>query len=875
MRHYRRTRTYTTRERVLIHLSSEGLQPQERTQDGIAAATRSGRSTLTKWLRRLEAHGTVQRERVRLEDHRLPKHAYRLTDSGWLEAQTLRDRLASQVVTVETPGLGPLPVRMAEVPRIASTPLDLAAAVSMVRKGALDLAVAHDVPARPGHLAIWGAGFRNPDRLIGREAELAALDRWYASPSKLLLVTGLPGIGKSALVSWWVQRRTLPGAVFGFQIRRSTTPSALLADLGVFLAELGRRNLATQLTQEERLTPSALERLLTRELAGLHMVFVLDGAEQASRETAALVRGPLLAAADAASAKTILVSRRSLPWIPEPVHGRTAVLRLHGLDRGSTEALLMARGFAGSAGELHRAASSTRGHPLLVGLLAREPARHMPGIGAYLEGELWRTLSPAGRSALEAAAVLRRPVAERVLAAAADVPIAAIRDLEARNLLDRTAAEGVTLHDLIRDFLLDRLADAEKRKLHRNAAQPLLAAVGPRDRWEGVYHLLAAGEVEAVASYLDAGGAPLLDSVAAEEIASLVRGLPPEPLEADASCIFSEILGDSLRIVGHVGPALRQYAHAARIAESCGRPDRVPRLLRKMGFLERCRNRYPKALGYLVEARARLARAPDPPELTEVLREMAMVEEATGELASAASHLNEAVDLATDASDWGALARTLLTLGNLQVYGGRREQGLESCMEGLRAAERSGSITELARAHITVGTALAELQRLEPALTHFDKGLGIATLLGNLRLTAYATMNRTAILIDLGRYHEAAVPLRQAEGFFGILEEWDTLALLDVYEGNRQRGLGRWARAKSCWDAGLAALRERGTPVDLVRALKDVGSAYLEHGDEKEGRAHLSDAAAIARNLGNVTLRKEIDEALARSIPPGALRPPA
>jgi tetratricopeptide (TPR) repeat protein len=292
-----------------------------------------------------------------------------------------------------------------------------------------------------------------------------------------------------------------------------------------------------------------------------------------------------------------------------------------------------------------------------------------------------------------------------------------------------------------------------------------------------------------------------------------------------------------------------------------------------MAFLERLRNRYPIALGYLVEARARLHATPDAAEMTEVLRELALVEQAVGDLANASEHLNEAVDLATESADRGALSRALLALGSLETLRGHRERGLEYDLEGLRIAERSGNLTEVSHAHIVVGTALAEVGRLGEGLQHFDRGAELARLLGNLRLTAYATMNRAAILTDLRRYREAEAPLREAEGDFEILEERDTLALLKISAGQREMGLGRWSRAERIWQESLDDLRRLGSLVDLARALKSVGCYCLEHRDQEGARANLLEARGMASRLGNVALLSEIEDSLRRlEIPriPGA-----
>ncbi len=874
VRHYIRKRFFHTRDRVLIHLSSESLRPEEQTQEGVAAAVKSGRSTLTKWLDRMEREGLVSRERVRLSSHPLPKYAYRLTEEGWQRAGLLRRNLASRVVTVRTPNLEPLAVRVSDVPSLASHRIDLTTAVSSVRKGHLEIARDQVRPARDAASRVWGRGLRRVDRFFGRREEFAALDAWYGSDSRALFLTGLPGIGKSALVAAWVQGRPRRVPVYGFEIHPSTTGAELLADFAAFLAWQGRPSLATHLAQGVPLDPGFVLRLLERELAGLPLVVVLDNADQASRDVARMIRNLSREPLSRAPIRRIYVSRSFTPMLRnlKAAVPSSRLLRIHGLDPAASRALLRHRGLGSDERLVRSLTRTSRGHPLLLHLVATSGAAHASAVRTYLEEEVWGALSPAEKNLLEAASVLRKAARRPVLEAMAGAEPRVLTWLCERNLLERTVAGGYVMHDLVREFVDGRIDDARRKELHALAARPLLRASQPRERWEGVYHLLKAGRAREAASFLDSDGAPLLDCVAAEEILSLLRGFALDESEPETYCIFTEILGDSLKVQGHLAPALHQFSHARKFAEASRRPERVPRLLRKMAFIERCRNHYPRALGYLVEAHARLVDLKKPVEMTEVLREMALVEQALGELDKASNHLSEAIDLATDASDWGSLSRALLALSSLETSRGNREGGADYAFEGLRIAGRSGSLAQLAHAHIVVGTALAELKRLKEALGHFETGLELARATGNLRLTGYGTLNRTAMLLDLGRYDIAAGSIKEAQGYFDILEERDTLALLQVYEGQLEMGLGHWNRAVRAWREGLAGLREFGGPTDLGRALKEVGGFCLDHGAVEEGRSYLSEAEQVARKLGNATLVSEIEMRLRALRPPVEIR---
>src|SRR2546425_830968 len=140
-RGYRRKRFYSTANRILAHLSAtashEPASLSGLTQEGIAAATHSGRTTATKWLARMESSGLVVGERAHVPGHRVRKTVYRLTHEGWIQAMKLRGRLHTDIVEVLAPGLDPTPMRVAEIPEIFPAYVNMTAAVSLVRRGRL------------------------------------------------------------------------------------------------------------------------------------------------------------------------------------------------------------------------------------------------------------------------------------------------------------------------------------------------------------------------------------------------------------------------------------------------------------------------------------------------------------------------------------------------------------------------------------------------------------------------------------------------------------------------------------------------------------------------------------------------------------------
>src|SRR6266540_174129 len=879
-RGYRRKRFYSTPTRILTHLSAtaahEPVTLSVLTQEGIAASTHSGRTTATKWLARLEASGLVAGERAHVPGHRVRKTVYRLSHEGWVEAMKVRARLKTDIVEVVAPALDPTPMRVSDIPEIFPAYVNLTAAVSLIRRGRLDFTKLQGIGSGAVAPILWGDTLRRLGRVFGRSDESRALDSWAASLSAVLVVTGIAGIGKSALVTSWLVRQRPRPYIYWFEIHDGTTRPAFLRDLAAFLARLGRRGLTNLLREGHPHTQAVTVGVLNHDLKGLPILLVLDNFQRANPDLARFLRGPILELCQSGPTKVVMISRTVPPNLARrkaPKRPRIEVLRIGGLDLDASLSLLRAKGFAGDEVSLQRVANTARGHPILLSFAAQTGSMVSGEMTRYLEREIWRTLTKDERTLLEAASLFRGLVPLDAMHCFTPEWQMAVHSLQAKNLLAPTISGGVVVHDSIREYIRDRLPEPRRRSFHSLASSYFLDGSEMHDRLEGLFHLVESGDLKAFGEHLISRGVGLPDSVPASELLSVLRKIDPARLEAVPMCVLPEVVGDALRALGDLHPALLEYRHAVQRCEAVGRPERIPRLLRKIASIERCRNEPAKALGHLVEAQARLAPHPDSAERGEVLRELALLEEAHGALADAALHMNQAVDLAAEVSEPGALARSLAALGTIEVARGNLEIGLQSKLEALRIAERGGNLTEIARACTAVGVSLHELRHFEDSLKYYDRALQIARLVGNIRLQGYALMNRAAAMMDIGLFDAAGPVIDEAKRLIHVLEERGALLLIDISDGQREMGLGRWNRATRLWDRGLRGLKELGGVSDYARALTYVGRFYLERGELQRGLKILAEARSIAQDVGNPSLISHIEALVSEALPPD-LRPP-
>jgi len=870
---YVRRRIASAPSRILVHLlcaTQAGESDLHRlTQEGIAHDIRSGRSTVAKATLRLDALDLVVAQREHVPGHRLRKYVYRLTEAGWDEAVRERIRLGRRIVRVAGLEIKDLRVRASDLPELFPAAGDFSRILARVRRGVLSL---EDTSAKDPDLCLpiaWGADRPQPGDLVGRVEEGRKLDAWLASREPAIAITGMAGIGKTALAAAAVARWRSRHAIFWAAVRPWSSPAALTADLAKFLAAAGRRQLEAALVDRARLDEEALGAFLKNELRGLRAVLVFDDVHMARPAVRRWLE--LLATSIQSTPTRVVFLGRAAVRVPAPgprthrrpemvlgpLSGRAAseLLRRHGWDSDDPIAAGIAR--------------RARGNPLLLVLGAASGVAAGSEIAKYLEDEVWLDLNPPERRTLEALCCLRRGAPERVLLAMAGAQVDALRRLERRHLLDGTASGNRTVHPSISDFVRRRTPRVRAQVYHARATRAFLSALEPSSKLEAIHHALESGMPETAAEVLRQEGEGLLNSVSFASLRDILEPLNLASVPPTARLVLAEAQGDVLRREGSMRPARARYEQGLRLADPVRHPGDRARILRKLAELDRLEGRHAQARDRLVEAAPLAESARDHREASNVYREFALVAMVHGDLADAEGALKRALKAARAARDPGRFSRALLVFGTLEAARGRPEEGLQRKLLALRHAEGSGELLEVARDSISLGVSYAEMKRFDEALRYHERGLGIARVVGDARLVALSQANRAATLIDLERWSDARLALEEADRLQALLGAKASRGFIAMARAELEIGLGHWRRASDSLESGLDILRSYAGPYDLTKALVEAGKLYERHGEQALANERWLEALRLARGLRNPAMVSEIERKL--SLPEKAL----
>ncbi|MCK6211601.1 AAA family ATPase [Georgenia sp. EYE_87] len=560
--------------------------------------------------------------------------------------------------------------------------------------------------------------------LLERHEELAALtlarDDAAGGRGSVVLVSGEPGIGKTALVTRFVRdaasgARVLWGACDDLRVPRPLGPLRDVAgDVGAPL----RDALSGQATQEIH---SLVLAELTRPPGPVVLVVEdLHWADDATLDLVAVI-GRRIATLPALLVLTLragevppghrvhatlgavpagnLVHLRPAPLSPD------AVAALAGTDAGRVYAL-------------------TGGNPFFVTELVTSAGEELPpSVSNAVLGRAAR-LTPGARELVELVSVVPTRLATAVLDDVLPGWATAAEEPERSGLLTVSERDVRFRHELARAAVRSALPVARRRLLHAR----ILAALRRRgaDPAELVHHAEAAGDVDAVAEHVltAARRAAALESNR-EAYAHYRRAadFADRLATAERAALFEELAGAAY-VAGHLEDALPAVRRAAALYRELGRTADVGRCTRLLS-----RYHWYAGDGAAAEERAREAVAileplGDSAELARAcsgLSQLAMLADRAEE---ALDWGGRALDLAARIGDESTRAHALVNIGSVRIEADPADTS--TLEEAFRVADAAGDRHEAVRALLNLGYSLLCWARPAPALRATERAVAYA-----------------------------------------------------------------------------------------------------------------------------------------------------
>ena len=842
----------TVEEWILVHLlrfarfAGEFEVPWGMTQYGIAEAVGTGQDHVSRAVRRLVQKGHLTEAKSRVEGVSEKRKVYFLTGEGRVAADDLTRKAEESRIRVTDAGAESV-MTVRDASRILGPQYSLIEVSRAVRPdGRLDREALGASRRPEGHEA--QQAIPAPKFFVGRSRELETLKRSLLD-HRMLVILGIPGIGKTALAARLVSETRGSRPVFWYRFHEWDTLRNLLGPLSEFLAQQSRRKLKTYLASKPDLDLNEVCILMQESTRGLQAILVLDDLHKASDDFLPCL-SLLLEVLERNDGIRVVITARSLKRFYDrrdvDVKGLVAELDLGGLDEEGSRALLRARKIDDS--HHHRAYELTGGHPLALELFVPGPveAERRGNISRYIEEEITARLTGPERKLLLMASVFRYPVPADALFYDPELNYDILQALVARSLLRETAASGYDIHDFVREHFYFRMTPFERADLHRQAARFYSKSAESRGILELVHHSLKAGDHKTAAAAMVARGEELLADGCAGELRTALEALDRGFLTGPEAAETVFLLGRTSDIIGDWDGALEHYTQALSALPM----DRKAEVHYHIGWILQKRNLWEGAAQSFQSGLDIATQNGDERGIARAYHGLGRVLWRQGRLAEAADFCQQSIEKARAAGGVSLEASANIVLGRVLAAEGDFGQAEKALRRSLELLESIGDRSESARAYNTLGWEVLKPQgRLDEALDAFHKGEELALSQGNFRELGPIYHSLGEIWARKGMMEKAEEYFHKALDLFTRQSDEHGMAYghLGLAIVNRTRR--HWDRSREDFELALQLFEKVRTPADIAYTLKEFAELWRQQGETGKARTLKERAARIDAGL--------------------------
>jgi tetratricopeptide (TPR) repeat protein/DNA-binding MarR family transcriptional regulator len=831
-------RGHTVNERVLLHLGDytnfmeHFVLPYPVTQNGIAEAVGIARPNVARTIKNLKDKELIFENKARIEKLDRRRKAYFLTDKGIQELRSLENKkLFNEKIFTKIP-----------------VTLDF----------------------------------------VGRSKELRRMKTWEKSSSKVLIVEGVLGIGKSSLVSKFSTNLLKRNFIFWHSVKKTDTVREILSTFGDYLYMKKNNVLRYYLSSHININEDEVVKILVRNLSNDILIF--DDCEKMSEDVNNFLNKIMDLLNDMNEVKMIFITEDEVN-LTFKGHPKDFVqkLKLGGVEKGDIEELLNGKKISENIYEL------TKGHPLFLKLVRVEGKVH-GDIQTHLKDYIKADLSNDERKLMEIASTYRLPFKASALFLETGLDYEVMTQLKSKYLLTEVSNDYYVVHDLIKNHFYSSLAEPRKKSIHTKIAKHYLDVLNDLNSIEAMYHYVAAKNYGKAADIAISKGTSLIEKGCYLKFETTLEEVVKEKVKDTKLAEIYVLRGHLQKVKGSWTSAIKYYQSALKIYEKHNLNVKNSDTLRMIGNVHRDNGDYPEALKKFNLA-LKLVKESESEVVSKIYDDIGTVRLRTGEVDKAGKEILKGVKIAKRLANDKQIALNNHTLGNFylckeewdkarQIYRDCADvfesfqnfrmlavcynnlaityyktndvkKAINFWKKSLSISEKIGDITVM-MSYVNLGFITYKSGGWDQTELYCQKALEISESIGNALVTsaAYSILGHINInrrnFPECIEYYEKALGLREKEGDKSkIISSNNDLAHAHLINRNTKKGVENAKKA-------LKMAEETGNKEEWARAHLNFGNGQLLQNNLKEAKNSLTEAMKITKQIKNKSLLGKI-----------------
>ena len=423
-----------------------------------------------------------------------------------------------------------------------------------------------------------------------------------------------------------------------------------------------------------------------------------------------------------------------------------------------------------------------------------------------------------------------------------------IKELQAATQKDKSSYAGSLFVSAGLTLEKQGSADSFRKAIAKyNEALPIFKSAG-LPMWEAnVLYLMAndyvfLGEKQKALEY--GNQAVQVGQIAVQEADTAQRIFA---IKAQANAL--DVLGRVHNELGDKKKALEYFNQALSLHKSIGNRGGELTSLMHISMAYQYMGDYKKSLTVAEQARALASELGDHKSEGAILNNLCVIHEDIGEFKRALDYCNQALEIRHNFNDALGEAVTLGNMGGVSADLGDYQQALDFYQRGEAKYRSLGNRSGQGVTTNNIGWIYATLGDYDKALDFYGKAADIFTAMDDQYRAGNALGNQGATYAIVGQYQKAldiqlrVLPMRKA------VNNVDGAGKTLRHIANAYAHLDQKQKALDYYKQSIQLLK--GTPRQLLPALRDLGNLYRDMGDTQNALASLNEALQISQNIGD------------------------
>ncbi len=456
----------TIQELILLYLfENKGFEFDDKwieytqynlTQNGISDVLGISQGHVSVELKRLINKGLVRERVVPIKGKIGRRKAYFLTSKGVEIAKEIKNKLEKKVVEYDGKNL-----KLSELKKIYSE--KLGKNVTLV-----EMYLMFHKTSRKKY-KIVSNGLPELKNVYGREKEEKSFMDFINSNKHIVIITGIPGIGKTVFARKMVEHLKNRYHIFWYTFHQYDTLPIFLSDFSTFLEKIGLYGLKKYLkyTSNSEINFEEIYSILKDEFIKLsNAVMFFDNFEYSDSEIVKYVR--MISDFIKSTSSKLVIITREIPHeiidIHDVISKNILEIKMDLLSKDAVKKWLEDMGIHDKI-TLDTVYEITKGFPLSISLTDFELYRYSPkNISRYFYYTVYSTLTDIEREIVSFISLLNKPVNYEFISNFYDYKY--IDKLIRKNILEENERGEIYAHSVIKEFFSASLSEKDKNELH-------------------------------------------------------------------------------------------------------------------------------------------------------------------------------------------------------------------------------------------------------------------------------------------------------------------------------------------------------------------------------------------------------------------------